>query len=855
MLTPYLRIDGDNAIDANIDLIILDDYTPLLVSLCDIAIINKKVASDFIRQKYLGIKLKYRENIYEERNISIYANDKFRYKSQKMQNNLTHTILYNTKINDYIIDWNNEGKTKIITRYLHNRHYMPVTEEIVDEILKLDDKYEYYSIVHECDVITNNPMFENLKCYKLNVIWFKEELEKLNLFTNKNDFDWDSINDIEDYIFTFIQPIQDKLREKIKVLYDPQNINSGIFNGKKKPLKGQIPVIQSAIEVLKRDRFVYIAAEMGFGKSPTAVKVNHNYFKEKNKNNYVTLIVAPAITLTQWRDEIKDSIGEKVDIKIIKKTTDFINWYNKTNMQVDKPTYILVGKETFKLDSPKRAGINVKTMNLKYKKKVKTDYGYWQPIERIETVRETLSIACCPDCGKPLKNELRKTEDVFFTEKDFRGNPKKSNYKCNNCGAVLWQATYDKTKKTSLIRFINVKNIIFDSVIVDEAHESNNSQSIIGNATRTLFNHAKKIILLTGTPSNGYASSLHNLLLGLISETLKNNEVIDVKDFIRNYGTLIAIQKRKDGEYYRMGRSEIKDSDWQEIEGINPIVFTKYLSRNFIFAELSDLGVDLPELKEKYIGIEHLLEIKENEKKLIDDIKRVNAFNASMYEDTIVKHYINNPYSWETIEIEAGDKGGYVQPINLDKDIILPKEQKLIDIIKQEKQEGRKVWIYTEFTNGGQYMTGENIPNRLERILKQNGFNVYQLKQSISTYDRKDVIDKNKDKYDVFISNPRLVQVGLNLVFCPTYIVYIPSYQVNVISQAIRRGLRANSTQENRIYHLYYKDTVESKTEERYQRKRVESEAIKGKFDIDIENEKIRTASKLGKKINDVISK
>jgi uncharacterized protein YktA (UPF0223 family) len=361
--------------------------------------------------------------------------------------------------------------------------------------------------------------------------------------------------------------------------------------------------------------------------------------------------------------------------------------------------------------------------------------------------------------------------------------------------------------------------------------------------------------LLTGTPSNGYASSLHNLLLGLIPETLKDNEVIDVKDFIKNYGTLIAIQKRRDGEYYRMGRSEIKDSDWQEIEGINPIVFTKYLSRNFIFAELSDLGVDLPELKEKYIGIEHLLEIKESEKKLIDDIKRVNAFNASMYEDTIVKHYINNPYSWEIIEIEAGDKGGYIQPINLDKDIVLPKEQKLIDIIKQEKQEGRKVWIYTEFTNGGQYMTGENIPNRLERILKQNGFNVYQLKQSISTYDRKDVIDKNKDKYDVFISNPRLVQVGLNLVFCPTYIVYIPSYQVNVISQAIRRGLRANSTQENRIYHLYYKDTVESKTEERYQRKRVESEAIKGKFDIDIENEKIRTASKLGKKINDVISK
>ena len=75
-------------------------------------------------------------------------------------------------------------------------------------------------------------------------------------------------------------------------------------------------------------------------------------------------------------------------------------------------------------------------------------------------------------------------------------------------------------------------------------------------------------------------------------------------------------------------------------------------------------------------------------------------------------------------------------------------------------------------------------------MFKNEGINIYHLKPSISTYERKEVIEKNKDKYDVFISHPKLVNVGINLIFCPTFIVYIPSYQVNIVSQAIRRGYR-----------------------------------------------------------------
>ena len=103
-----------------------------------------------------------------------------------------------------------------------------------------------------------------------------------------------------------------------------------------------------------------------------------------------------------------------------------------------------------------------------------------------------------------------------------------------NCDAVLWQSTYDKTKKSSLIRFIKTKNIHFDSVIVDEAHKDRNGESIIGNATRTLFNYAKKIMLLSGSSNSGYSSSFHSLLLGLIPNKLKANEVMEMEKIYKN---------------------------------------------------------------------------------------------------------------------------------------------------------------------------------------------------------------------------------------------------------------------------------------------------------------------------------
>lgn len=856
-MIPYIQITNKNSITCNADLAILDEGSPVLISLCDIHIKNKKVCSDMISESY-GITLRDREDSYFSK--SLYCRDKYRFKSEKMENNLTHTIIYSNRINEYCINWNNENKTTIITTFLRNKHFLPITEEIIEKMFQT--KYSD-SIFKNINVYTNNPEYKNLEVYKINIRWFKETLNNLSLEGYDNEFPWDEIECIEDYIFKFLEPIKNKLGQNVKVLFDKNNIDSLMFEGIKKPFEGQVPVIQSALEVLKRNRFVYLAAEQGVGKTLMSIKTNHCHLLSKSNsinNNYVTLILAPAITLTQWEEEIKNSIKDAdkdINIYIIKKTVDFIKIYNKTNMKFDKPTYFIIGKETFKLDCHKKSGVNIKTKPVKYKKKEQEYYG-WNGYSRTVTKdkKEVMTIAFCPDCGVPLQNLLRKSEDVFFTAKDFVGNPKKSNYKCNNCGSVLWQSCYDKTKKVSLIRFIKTKNIHFDSIIADEIHEQNNAESIIGSSTRTLFNYSKKILLLSGTNNTGYSSSLHNLLLGLLPNKLKANEVLEIENFIKTYGTLMAVSKRKDGEYYRSGRSEIKDSEFKEIEGINPIVFTKYLAENYVFATLDDLGKYLPVLKEEFIPIQQSDVMEINEHKLWNDIKTANAFNSKMYESTILTHYVNNPFNWNTITIQGkGEIDRDVQPINLiDESTIFSKEKILLDIVKKEISEGRKCCIYVGFGGGGEYMQGKTLPDRIESLLKSNGIKTYQLKASVTTYQRKEVLDKQKDKFDVLITNPLLVQVGLNLVYIPTYINYMPSYMVNTVTQSNRRGYRANSILENRIYHLYYENSCENAIIKRFQRKNAESKAITGQFNVVLENDsKIRTASGLGKRINDGI--
>ena len=858
---PYVRTNGNKStVNCSADLLVLHGNLPVLISLIDINVRTKKVASDFVissGERFGGISVELRDRENEDYSLKLNTSGvRWRYKFDRA-GEFTHTIISNSEVGSYIFDWDGSSKIKKITDFLRAKHFIPVNEELVERMIGLQEtkaSNSYYSSsytwVSEISVVTNNPEFENLKVYFVDVNTFLGKLGSFRLPEFSSEYDWDKIEDMEDYIFEFSNVIRNKLKENIQVLYDPNRISPFMFEGKIKPYDGQVSIIQSSIEVLRRSKSLYLGAEMGVGKTSLSVKAIHSLSKENGKTNYDVLIVAPAITLKQWQKEIIDSIDDEAEIHVIRSTVDFIRNYNPKPV---KPTFYLVGKETFKLDSKLVGGVRNISRKLKVKSQEKR-YSWSRFTEAVE--REVLiEFAQCPNCGRALQNENRKSEDVFFKADDFVGQPRKSNYKCGNCDSVLWQQTYDKTKKTSLINYIKVKGVRFNFLIADEAHESNNSDSIIGTAIRTVFNHGDKVICLSGTSNNGYSSSLHNVLMGLMSQKMVEDGVVEKEEFVKKYGTLQATSKIVDHKryYHRRGRSQISDSQFKEIEGVNPVCFTKFLAENYIFANLDDLGNNLPDLVEKYIPVVPDEELKIAENRFGKDLQDANSYNYKMYQDSLQRHYVNNPFGWHSIVIEKGEESEIVNPANLNPENLLQKERELIELIRKEKSENRKVWVYTDFSGEsekGQYMRGKNIPERLKGILEKEGFKVFWLRPSVSPIDRKELIEKNIESNDVFISNPKLVNVGINLTWCPTYIFYIPSYHVNVVSQASRRGYRANSTLENRIFYVYYIGTCEEEIVRRQQLKMAEARAIEGRFNVALENENIRTASRLGSEIN-----
>lgn len=837
----FIQADGaKSTIDCDSDLCILDRHNRLLfLSLTDIEIKNRKVAADIVTGS--GIFVISEDNTKEYVNG---YNKEYTFKSAKMGSR-NHLIIKSRDIDNYFINWKNKPKAEAIANYCQNKLGLPVTAEIIAQIIlnKSEEKNKYYTTdpFQELQIFCSNPNYAGVTAYHIDKVCLLDAMENVKIGIDDSNFDWESIKTTQDYLLQFIMPIRDKISSKIKVLFDPDSIDSSMYVGPRKPLKGQVPLIQSCIEVLNSgEKFTYPAMEMGVGKTFISLKANHAVMQ----GNYTTLVLAPAITLTQWKAEIIEALGKGVaDIIIIKNTTEFIKRYNQ-GWEFDKPTYFLIGKETFKLDSPKKPAINIKKRTVQFERMDK--YGYEKK------VKETKELAVCPACGGYIKNVQRK-ETTYMVPEDFL-KPKKSNYRCSNekCQSILWQHSFNKTKKTSLIRFIQTKKIRFDSVIGDEIHQSNGNSAgatIISTSTRNLLmNHCKKSLLLSGTTNSGYSSSMYNLFMALKTNELMNDSCENMQKFIKKYGTMVASDNVEDRDLRRYGKTEISDSKFREIEGVNPIVVTKYMLKNYVFATLDDISKDLPLFSETFVPVTEDARLATAARRLDDDFKTANRFVSKMYQTTITSHYINNPDNWTSIPVPSKDGVTLVSPTNLK--IITNKEKELLKYVKQEISENRKVMIYTGFSgNGGEYMMGDPISIRLQKLLTAEGISSYWLKPTIKTYDRREVLEKKISENDVIISGPALTAVGVNLLALNTMMVYTPSYQVNIIKQAIRRSYRINSTKPVRVFHFYAENTCERDIIERFSLKVAESKAVESSFDFETIGK--RTASALSKKLFD----
>ena len=78
--------------------------------------------------------------------------------------------------------------------------------------------------------------------------------------------------------------------------------------------------------------------------------------------------------------------------------------------------------------------------------------------------------------------------------------------------------------------------------------------------------------------------------------------------------------------------------------------------------------------------------------------------------------YPDYPYDWPAIGYnESGRFVHVTTPPTLDRDTLWPKERKLLEILRQEKAQGRQSWVFACYTNT------HPVLQRLEKIIPDAG--------------------------------------------------------------------------------------------------------------------------------------
>jgi SNF2 family DNA or RNA helicase len=384
---------------------------------------------------------------------------------------------------------------------------------------------------------------------------------------------------------------------------------------------------------------------------------------------------------------------------------------------------------------------------------------------------------------------------------------------------------------------------VFKYLVLDEVHEEKGADTAQGHAAAALAASCRKVIALTGTLIGGYAEHLRPLLFRLSPGSLVQEGLgwPDATAFNERYGrieTRISERSRGRSEDNRMSRGS-RTTIKMVRPGIMPPLFGRHLIDKCVFLGLNEVAHNLPPLTEECIPVRMDGELaaayrQDVEEPLAEAVKvmmrrKDRRLLGAMLQTLLA--YPDHPFGWRQVGYcKGGDFIPVATPPNLAEEVIYPKEQALIELIQVEKANGRKVWVYVQFTDK------HDVQGRLERLLQEANLRVGVLRASVPLARREEWIAKNAPHLNVVISHPRLVETGLDLFDkggrynFPTICFYETGYNLFTLRQASRRSWRIGQQKDCRVVYFYYEGTMQDRALALMGRKLTAAQALEGKF-------------------------
>lgn len=473
----------------------------------------------------------------------------------------------------------------------------------------------------------------------------------------------------------------------------------------------------------------------------------------------------------------------------------------------------------------------------------------------------------CPDCMEPVQMEVSEDGTSYRTNADqfFFQTEHKKNHKCPNCGSVLWapvnpgrqipwvkigeygwvyrygasahlartknEAVTDQLMKIAehpdgyypvkgahrrypLSTYIKKKmRGRIDSFLADELHEYNNASGQ-GDAMAELYGASKLFVGMTATLINGYSSGIFHLLYRIVPGLMRKDGKSYRKpgDFDAEYGVVENVYEIRDGDYNSNRRTTKRKTKTRQLPGVSPLVFSRFLLEYTAFLSLTDMGKDLPDYEEIPVAIEMPEDVRSAYKEAEHTLQSVLKSDRQAAQK-ILSAYLNlltvypdQPYDQPTV-IHPITGLPLVVPENLgDFERILPKEEETIAIVRRKIAAGERVLIYTSWTR-------TDSQRKLLKLLREEGYRSEILTPNVPTEKREEWVEKRvKSGLQVLITNPRVVETGLDLNAFTTLIFYSMGYNLFTLRQASRRSWRINQTAPRvEVYMLYYANTMQAK--------------------------------------------
>ena len=392
---------------------------------------------------------------------------------------------------------------------------------------------------------------------------------------------------------------------------------------------------------------------------------------------------------------------------------------------------------------------------------------------------------------------------------------------CRALGKIEFSQGKGGYQPTEFIKRYLPKNY-FGLLVVDEGHEYKNYGTAQGQAMGTLARSCQKILCLTGTLMGGYADDLFYLLWRLNPNAMIEDGFVYNKNrslgtashaFMEQHGVLKEIIKNKeyDGGSFSSSRATRTTTRTARAPGFSPLGLMRYVLPMTVFLKLKDIGQDvLPPYSEHFHRVfmpdDMAMEYKKMQDSLQDDLKSALAQGDNSLTGVVTNALLSWTeccYKPQEVFWRSRKETLWTSPALFDDKTPTPKEEKMLEIVKENLAKGRKCLVYTVYSDT------KDTTGRLKNLLAKQGIKASVLKASVKADEREDWVDNQIDAgCEVLICNPELVKTGLDLLQFPTIIFMQTGYNVYTVMQAARRSWRIGQREPVEVHFAGYSGTA-----------------------------------------------